>query len=295
MEGTAQTLVINVGQLVGEEFRQLRGVGSEVARLRGELATMNALLRMESEAEEGAVDHFVREWMKQLREVAYDAEDRVHLYLFRVRCRSGDRFFARCKHLFVTLLSRRRLAGDIRALRAHAAAINEQHARYGVSLEPLRRPPSLASSLPASAAHALRPAEDPNQFVGIKEQALLLAEKVKSATGTELKVFSIVGFGGLGKTTLAMEVCRLLVSEFQRQAQVSVSQAFDGRKGIRGLLMRVLQQIVKPKSESDQGIEEEDSVGNIDSMNEDDLTDVLKKLLDTKRYQKMNNSYRYYV
>jgi disease resistance protein RPM1 len=56
--------VSSVGQLVGDEFRQLHGVGGEVARLRNELATINALLRMHSEANEGAVDHFVREWMK---------------------------------------------------------------------------------------------------------------------------------------------------------------------------------------------------------------------------------------
>jgi len=69
----------------------------EVAQLRDELATMNALLRMQSEAAPGAVDHFLREWMKQLRELAYDAEDCVHLYTFRVRCRPGDGFLVRSR------------------------------------------------------------------------------------------------------------------------------------------------------------------------------------------------------
>uniref|UniRef100_A0A8R7TPE9 NB-ARC domain-containing protein n=2 Tax=Triticum urartu TaxID=4572 RepID=A0A8R7TPE9_TRIUA len=85
---------------------------------------------------------------------------------------------------------------------------------------------------------------------------------VKSMSNNErdmkLKVFSIVGFGGLGKTTLAMEVCRHLEADFQRQAQVSVSQAFGGRKDMEGLLKRVLQQIVKPKADNAQGIKEED-------------------------------------
>ncbi|CAD6207273.1 unnamed protein product [Miscanthus lutarioriparius] len=287
MEGgaAAQSLVINVGQLVGEEFRQLHGVGGEVARLRNELATINALLRMESEADEDVVDHFVREWMKQLREVAYDAQDCVDLYLFRVRSRQGVRCFVRWKRLLGTLWARRRLAGDIRDLRALASAINEQHARYGVSLEPLRR--TAAASDPAQAvaasARALRPADHhhpSNQFVGNRAQATYLANKVKALKSDDendkqLKVFSIVGFGGLGKTTLAVEVCRQLETEFQRQAQVSVSQTFSG-KDLQGLLKRLLLQIALPRTT--------DLLVNIDTMNADDLERELGERLNNNRY-----------
>ncbi|KAM0857315.1 hypothetical protein ACQ4PT_048547 [Festuca glaucescens] len=276
MEGAgaaAQSLVINVGQLVGEEFRQLRGVGGEVARLRTELGTINALLRMQSEADEDGVDHFVREWMKQLREVAYNSQDCVDLYLFRVRSRQGDRCFVRWKRLLGTLWARRRLAGDIRDLRALASAINEQHARYGVSLEPLRR--TAAASDPAQAvaasARALRPAHHhhhpSNQFVGNRVQATYLANKVKALKSDDendkqLKVFSIVGFGGLGKTTLAVEVCRQLETEFQRQAQLSVSQTFSGGKDLQGLLKRLLLQIALPKQGSS---EQADPVGQLEN------------------------------
>jgi disease resistance protein RPM1 len=75
MESATQSVVGNVVQLLGEEYQLLSGVGGEVAELRDDLDTMNALLRMQSEAEDGAVDHFVRVWMKQLRELAYDSED----------------------------------------------------------------------------------------------------------------------------------------------------------------------------------------------------------------------------
>jgi disease resistance protein RPM1 len=80
-------------------------------------------------------------------EVAYDAEDCVDIYFFHVWCRSGDRFLAWCKRLLTTLSTRRRLASDIRDLRSIASAINEQHARYGVSLEPLRRSASTSDTM----------------------------------------------------------------------------------------------------------------------------------------------------
>jgi disease resistance protein RPM1 len=281
MEGAVQTLASSFGVLVGEELQKLRGVGGEVAQLRDELATMNALIRMQSEAEPAAVDHFLREWMKQLREVAYDAEDCVHLYTFRVRCRPGDDFLVWSKRLLATLLPRRRLAGDIKALRARAAAINEQHSRYGLSLEPLRRPPPPSAHVPT----ALRPAaNDPNQLVGIRGQANALAKMVmvtgkkdeEPGSDMRLKVFSVVGFGGLGKTTLALEVCRHLEAEFQHQALVSVSQAFDGAKDLKGLLKRVLQQMVNPAMDVGQGINEEND--------QDKLAAKLKETLKNKRY-----------
>ncbi|VAI93719.1 unnamed protein product [Triticum turgidum subsp. durum] len=292
MEGAAE-LVSTVGLVVGEEYRQLRGVGREVAELRDELATMNAILRMHSEADEGDVDHFVREWMKQVRELAYDSEDCVHLYIFRIRCRRSDGLVAWSKRVLATLFPRHRLAGDIKDLRARAVAISERHARYGVSREALRGSPSLAfAPMPRAAsasADALRPANDPGQFVGIMEQANILAEKVKAADDQEsdmkLKVFSVVGFGGLGKTTLAMEVCRQLETEFQRQAQISVSQTFDDKKDMEALLKRVIQQIVKPKADNEEGIKVEESLtGGLDNMNLNQLAQELARTLQDKRY-----------
>ncbi|KAM3195551.1 hypothetical protein ACQJBY_071596 [Aegilops geniculata] len=288
MDGAAQTIVTSVGQLVGEEFWLLRAVGGEVVELRDELATMNALLRMSSEAEGGAVDHFVQEWMKQLRELAYDAEDCVDLYIFRIRCRKGDGFLAWSKRMVATIFPRRLLAVKIKDLRLRAIAISERHARYGaVNREKLCPSPSLAP-VAAVSGQALRPTIGTYKLVGIGEQANSLAEKVeamKSDQDKKLKVFSIVGFGGLGKTTLAMEVCRQLEPDFDRQALVSVSQAFDTGKDLGALLKRVLQQIVKPKADDEKVINEEDSLGSgIDGLSVDDLAGKLKELLMDKRY-----------
>jgi disease resistance protein RPM1 len=252
---------------------------------------MNAVLRMQTESEDGSVDHFIREWMKQVRELAYDAEDCVDLYIFRIRCRSGDRFLVWTRRLLATLFHRHRLAGSIKDLRARAVSISERHARYGVNREALRKSPSSQSMATASSAQALYPANGDvlDQFVGIQDQADTLSGRVKAMSGQEsekkLKVFSIVGFGGLGKTTLAVQVCRQLEGVFDRQALVSVSQAFDGGKDLKGLLKRVLQQVVKAKSQNEKGIdeEEEDHVANIDGMDVENLAITLEAILKGKR------------
>ncbi|XP_048557583.1 disease resistance protein Pik-2-like [Triticum urartu] len=287
MEGTTQIVSI-VGQLVGEEYRQLRDVAGQVAELRDELDTMNAILRMLSDADEGAVDHFIRAWMKQVRELAYDAEDCVHLYILRIRCRPRDGFLVWSKRILTTLFPRRRLAREIQELRARAVVISERHARYGVSRKALSRSTSPSTSAPVLRHARSLAANDRDHLVGITEQAKELAAMVKAVINSERdmkpKVFSIVGFGGLGKTTLAMEVCQQLEADFQRQAQVSVSQAFRGTKDMEGLLRRMLRQIVKPKVDNAQGIKEEEPLDDIDNKDEDDLTNMLKELLKDMRY-----------
>jgi ABC-type glutathione transport system ATPase component len=55
----------------------------------------------------------------------------------------------------------------------------------------------------------------------------------------QLKVLSIVGFGGLGKTTLANEILRKQEGLFLCRAFVSVSQKPNIRKVLRTILSQV--------------------------------------------------------
>ncbi|CAL4890000.1 unnamed protein product [Urochloa decumbens] len=253
MESTAQSIVSKLGQVVVEEFQEIRGVGDKIVHLTDELATMNAVLRMISEANESAINHLVVEWEKQVRELAYDAEDCTDVYRIRI-CRPIPGkllpYIVKWpKHQLEKLRLKRTLAADIKALLARTCAISERRARYLINL------PKSPKFIPVSSAGALRRTDDPDKFVGIKEQADTLDERIKPIHGEEddkkLKVFSIVGFGGLGKTTLAVELCRRLEADFPRQALVSVSQAFDGSKDMEGLLDRLRVQIAKGNEDGD--------------------------------------------
>jgi len=290
MESAAVEFVVSqLGQLLLDEVQDIRGVGDKVVLLMDELSTMNAFLRMISEADQSAVDHLVREWEKQVRELAYDAEDCADTYWLRVRRPMAP---LQLPHIIVKwpkyqlekLLLRRTLAADVKALLARTTTVSERRVRYGIDRAALPRSPWFAPVSAASvSANALRRADDPDdQFVGIRGQVDTLAERIKADDDDRsLKVFSIVGSGGLGKTTLAVELCRQLEADFQRQALVSVSQAFDGGKDMKGLMARLLKQIVNLKEDGEQ------TQGNqlkINQMDVEELSSKLKELLKDKRY-----------
>ncbi|KAJ1287943.1 hypothetical protein BS78_02G049700 [Paspalum vaginatum] len=75
--------------------------------------------------------------------------------------------------------------------------------------------------------------------------------------GTASRSSPLWGSGGLGKTTLAMEVCRRLEAHFQCQVMVSVSQAFEPCRDLNPLLKCMPSQVVTAKSDTGEAIKEE--------------------------------------
>ena len=80
METAAQFVAGKFGELLVEEVQQICGIVDKVVYLMDELDTMNGVLQMLSETDESSMDHLVRKWAKQVRELAYDAEDCADMY-----------------------------------------------------------------------------------------------------------------------------------------------------------------------------------------------------------------------
>ncbi|EEE66747.1 hypothetical protein OsJ_23451 [Oryza sativa Japonica Group] len=286
-------LVARLGQLVTAEFRLLSGVRGEVDRLRDEVAIINADLRRLSEADESAVDHSVREWMKQARELAYDAEDCIDLFFFLRISLAPPRAGAlhRACRWFLTIRprARHRLAIDIQDARARAGRLAirlHQQPRHDRNFVVDTALPRSVWFVPASTT----PSTALSKLVGVDDQVQHLSDLVKSdqkltsdnQRDVSLKVFCIVGFAGLGKTTLAMEVCRSLEEEFACQAMVPVSQVFDAGKDLGRLLKQIIKKVVRVTS--GRGLQEEQELHNIDEDDVDELAMMLGDCLDGKRY-----------
>uniref|UniRef100_A0A0E0LRZ4 Rx N-terminal domain-containing protein n=1 Tax=Oryza punctata TaxID=4537 RepID=A0A0E0LRZ4_ORYPU len=245
--GVMNSLLCKLAAVLGEEYRLLKGVRKQVQFLESELSSMNTLLRMLADMEN--VDSLTREWRDKVRELSYDIEDCIDLFLHH----HGDAeagFARRTVRRLKGLWLRHQIGNQIQELKNRVMEESERRLRYtldqravmantdhiSVAIDP--RVPALYTE-----AKGLVATDGPSDEI---VQWLMDEQE-------EVKVVSVVGCGGLGKTTLAMEVYRKIDKRFQCSASVSVSRTLDLKK----LLKDVFYQINPDAYRQSQAWEEE--------------------------------------
>ncbi|MCL7051929.1 hypothetical protein MKW94_013020, partial [Papaver nudicaule] len=192
--------------LIGETFFLL-GVRSQVEELRDELTRMQCFLR-DADAREQQGDECVRNWVTEIRNLSYDVEDVVDTFLLKIdstRKTKGIRNLVIRKTLMVkNLVHLRRVGTEILAIQARLKAISASRITYGI--KDLPDNPKAQRMI----QHPLR-----NRYPHVKDDDVIGFEKNTETLLTELMkgderrcVVSIVGVGGLGKTTLAKKIYR---------------------------------------------------------------------------------------
>jgi Ni2+-binding GTPase involved in maturation of urease and hydrogenase len=74
---------------------------------------------------------------------------------------------------------------------------------------------------------------------GPRDTLIKLLTEGEGALVEQLQAVSVVGFGGLGKTSLANQVYQKLKGKFECQAFVSVSQTPNLKKILRNILFQI--------------------------------------------------------
>ncbi|XP_025827857.1 putative disease resistance RPP13-like protein 3 isoform X3 [Panicum hallii] len=266
--GLLSRLILKVGDLLVGEYKLQNGVKGEIMFLHPELESMQGALEEIATAPPDQLDKQDRIWASEVRELCYDIEDSIDTFV--VRCAGGAPagtpdgmrgFIHRSLDLLTRLRIRRQVAADIRDIKRRVVEAGERRERYRIDVA---RPAAAVD--PRLLAHYRKATE----LVGIDEARdeviSILMEGDDQVSNQHGKVVSIVGFGGLGKTTLANAVYEKLKENFDCWAFVSVSQTPDMRKIFKGLLYELGKNV------------------NDETLDERQLIDQVRKFLQTKRY-----------
>ncbi|CAO2174042.1 unnamed protein product [Urochloa humidicola] len=251
-EGVLRILLGKLGAVLAEKYVLLSGVGQEIQELKEDLEIMNACLRDISAGSEYHHSEQTTTWMKQVREVAYDAEDCIDIFWYHNSHRYYNHkpivgWLHKIIHPLKTLRAMHNLAIEIRVLKARALKVSERRLRYRVeaafggasdAYAAGRSSPDhnhLERQLPALSINECR-------LVGVTEKIESVINLLEDGNWTRLKVVPIVGFGGLGKTTLAVTVYKSpTMKGIQTRAFLTVSQHYD----LRILLESLLRQLIR--------------------------------------------------
>lgn len=225
--------------------------------------------------------------MKQVREVAFDSEDCIDTFSYHIGIQHVDKKVLGCflrVHPLRTMKVRHSLAIEIQSLKTRAQKVSERRLRYKLEAA---GPTSSCNNvlLPSSSCidldHRLSALNiDESRLVGMVDKTKYVIKLLEEGHVAELKVVSIVGFGGVGKTTLARTVYKSpLVQGIQCRAFIAVSQNYD----LRALLESVLKQLLRGSTNAEEG-DAEDPLRGIETWDISKLIRHCRSYLVDKRY-----------
>ncbi|XP_034708557.1 disease resistance protein RPP13-like [Vitis riparia] len=278
-ESSVSFLVQKLYDLVSQEASLFGAVKGEVRQLCKELEWIRLFL--EYADGQRRYDERFKLWVNQVRDAAFDAEDVIDEYVFKVERKRQQRlnnlkflnFLPACLNFVDKLQLAHELMGRITDINTTFEKILVYKKRYGIeypraseagsSSEPWR----YSNQMVARKEKRLPTVEETN-VVGMKNDVEAVKGKLLEGA-TERVVVAIWGMGGLGKTTLAKKVYNDsdVQQHFKCRAWVFVSQEYN----IRELLLGIAN-CVTTLTDEQKG------------KNENELGEEVKKCLQGKRY-----------
>ncbi|KAL4185394.1 hypothetical protein AMTRI_Chr10g230460 [Amborella trichopoda] len=223
-------LLKKLDKLLVEEVQLLSGVEDDIQWIKIVLEGTKAILKNADKRRE--IDEVEDIWVRQVRDVAYDAEDILDKFIFQIANMRRRRGFI--KNLISPSSSIKKqcikhtVATEIKRIRARFDDIAK--IRLQLNLQMGEEEGSCSNAIAARGAYTrgMSSLVEEADIVGIEE-------KVKQVGGWLLdgdlhpKVISILGMGGLGKTTLAQRIYNYdpIKEHFVYRSWVTVSQLFN--------------------------------------------------------------------
>lgn len=265
-------IIEKLTELLIEEAQSLGDVRREVESLKNELEIIEPFLKdAEAKAEKGEVGDASKAWLRQIRKESDRIEDVVDDYYYRVeQHRSPGGFLGpprKVSHWIKALTRRYDIASEIRDIKVSLREIKDRGVGYG--LRPLEQgsssKPTNGERLDSRLGSLFMEEDEVVCIDAVSEELIKRLTEGESVRS----VVSLVGQGGIGKTTLARKVYKdeVVKAHFDCHAWITVSQSYD----MKMLLRYIARQVRLPER-----VDEECSM--------EELIIHLRQFLQTKRY-----------
>ncbi|KAA8521224.1 hypothetical protein F0562_011939 [Nyssa sinensis] len=278
MAESAVTFLLNqLTPFLNEKVKLLGGIREEFVSIRDELERMRAFLRVADAMEDS--DPQLQVWVKQVRDVAYDTEDVLDEFMLRLAHHPADGFYGFLRKICFSiknLKARHRIALEIRRIQSRVPKIPEGYQRYryqfNISEQGSTSTPVVNKPCYDHRRHDALLLEEA-EIVGIDRHKNQLIKWLVE-DNPRFKVISVVGMGGLGKTTLVKKVYEdvQVKRHFQNHAWITVSQSFKIEELLKNLIRQLFDEIKQPLPQ------------RAEAMDITELTMQIKEFLQQSRY-----------
>ncbi|CAL5335723.1 unnamed protein product [Camellia sinensis] len=270
-------LLANFAPFLRHEANLLTGVRDEIQYIRDEFERMTAFFRVADAMEENNPE--LKVWVKQVREAAYDIGDVLELYMLRLGHRHGTGFrgfLGKVSCFIKTLKARHQIASKVQRMKSRVIDISKGHQRYHDRYGTLEQGSSSRSTGLNTACHDYH-----GDALLLHESELVGIDKPKSQLirwlvheDPRLKVLSVSGMGGLGKTTLVKKAFddAVVKNHFQSHVWITVSESFKIEVLLKDIIKKLFEEIEQPVPRG------------MDNMNTNSLKWIINAFLQQNRY-----------
>ncbi|PNT60639.1 hypothetical protein BRADI_5g02786v3 [Brachypodium distachyon] len=215
-------------------------LNSDIKFLRKELEAMHAFLLVMSDVEQPDEQAKIR--VKAVRDLSYDIEDNIDKFMQLVEPESSSNdsgfmdLISKCKRKVKDIKTRHEIAKEVKHIKDQVKEVSERYARY--TIDGFSAKPRNAKVDP----RVMAVIKDASELVGIdgpRDELVRYLGQDGDESTRHLKFVSLVGYGGLGKITLANQVYQKLGANFECQAMVSISRDPDMTKILSSVLSQI--------------------------------------------------------